>query len=298
METILFYAFAATAALSGLLAVSRKNAVASACWLVVMFFGLSAIYVLLEAYFVAAVQILVYAGAIMVLFLFVIMLLDLRSSQLASHSGPKLKVMGIVLSVAFTVAVLHALKDASADPKIADRVTAVLRLPAPPTPEPKDPMDVPVPPPAPPPVDVELHEVLAVPALNELGVAPGDGRGDRAYEGEVRIGDEKVARKLNVTVSPDGTFNVSLADAERVTTLIGVRPPSGETSVFSINGAKFDVTIQRGGLDARSGGGPDGSPRAIGKAHFEDWLLPFEIVSLLLTGAIFGAVVLTKRKLP
>jgi NADH-quinone oxidoreductase subunit J len=51
--------------------------VASAMWLVAMFFGLAGSYIVLEAYFVAAVQILVYAGAIMVLFLFVIMLLNL-----------------------------------------------------------------------------------------------------------------------------------------------------------------------------------------------------------------------------
>ncbi len=305
MEQILFYAFAATAALSGLLAVSRKNAVASACWLVVMFFGLAAIYVLLEAYFVAAVQILVYAGAIMVLFLFVIMLLDLRSSQLASHSGPKLRVMGILLAAAFTGATLHALHEASDDPKIADRVTAVLRLPAPPTPEPKDPMDVPVPSAVPPPVDIELHEVPVVAAATELGQAPGDGRGDRAYEGnlplgERPVGEPKAPTKVNVTVSPDGALHVTLAESDHEKSLSTISPSGASTSTYavsSIPGATIDVVLQRGGLDARAGGGPDGSPESIGKALFEDWLLPFEIVGLLLTGAIFGAVVLTKRRL-
>ena len=77
-----------------MIAISRKNAVASALWLVLMFFGLAGTYVLLEAYFVAVIQILVYAGAIMVLFLFVIMLLDLRSEELAVTGGAALQGAG------------------------------------------------------------------------------------------------------------------------------------------------------------------------------------------------------------
>ena len=98
---MLFYAFGLSALLSALLAVTRKNAVSAAMWLVLMFFGLAGIYVVLEAYFVAAVQVLVYAGAIMVLFLFVIMLLDLRSEELAAHTGPRLKVLGVLGAAAF-----------------------------------------------------------------------------------------------------------------------------------------------------------------------------------------------------
>lgn len=80
MDQVLFTAFSALAVVAALLAVTRKNAVASACWLVAMFFGLAGVFVLQEAYFVATTQILVYAGAIMVLFLFVIMLLNLNKS--------------------------------------------------------------------------------------------------------------------------------------------------------------------------------------------------------------------------
>lgn len=72
---VLYILFGGMALGAALLAVTRKNPVASAIWLVVMFFGLAATYVVMEAFFVGAIQILVYAGAIMVLFLFVIMLL-------------------------------------------------------------------------------------------------------------------------------------------------------------------------------------------------------------------------------
>ena len=91
-----------------MLAVTRKNAVSAAMWLVLMFFGLAGIYVLLEAYFVAAVQILVYAGAIMVLFLFVIMLLDLRTEELAHHAAPRLKPLGVLGALAFLATAVTA----------------------------------------------------------------------------------------------------------------------------------------------------------------------------------------------
>ena len=74
-------------------------------------------------------------------------------------------------------------------------------------------------------------------------------------------------------------------------------PTRGDPAPQPTKSAEIEWTVQRGGLEASAGGGPDGSPRAIGKSLFEKWLLPFEITSLLLTGAIFGAVVLTKRKL-
>jgi NADH-quinone oxidoreductase subunit J len=98
---MLFYAFALVSLLSALLAVTRKNPVSAAMWLVLMFFGLAGIYVVLEAYFVAAVQVLVYAGAIMVLFLFVIMLLDLRNAELEHTKAPRLKALGVLGAAAF-----------------------------------------------------------------------------------------------------------------------------------------------------------------------------------------------------
>ncbi len=73
-----FWFFAAAAVLSAFLCITRRSPVASALWLVNTLFALAAIFVLLDAHFIAALQVLVYAGAIMVLFLFVIMLLNLR----------------------------------------------------------------------------------------------------------------------------------------------------------------------------------------------------------------------------
>lgn len=75
-ETALFYLFGATAVGASLLVVGQRNPFYSVLLLVASFGALSGLYVLLDAPFVAVVQIIVYAGAIMVLFLFVVMLLN------------------------------------------------------------------------------------------------------------------------------------------------------------------------------------------------------------------------------
>src|SRR4051794_38062180 len=72
-----FYLFGLIAVASALLFVTRKSPVAAALWLVNSMFSLAALYIMLDAQFVGAVQVLVYAGAIMVVFLFVVMLLNL-----------------------------------------------------------------------------------------------------------------------------------------------------------------------------------------------------------------------------
>src|ERR671917_2251165 len=81
MTEVVFYIFAGFAVLSAALCILQKNPLSAALWLVSTMFALAAIYVLLNAQFIAAIQVLVYAGAIMVLFLFVIMLLNLGHAE-------------------------------------------------------------------------------------------------------------------------------------------------------------------------------------------------------------------------
>lgn len=81
MHPFLFYLFAALTLLCGVLVVANpftRNPVTSAMFLVLTIVSMAGLFVLLRAFFLAAVQILVYAGAVIVLFLFVIMLLDLK----------------------------------------------------------------------------------------------------------------------------------------------------------------------------------------------------------------------------
>src|SRR5205814_8966966 len=81
LPDILFYVFAAFALLCGAMVLLSRNPVTSAMFLVLTIASLAGLFVLLHAFFLAAVQVLVYAGAVMVLFLFVIMLLDLRLEE-------------------------------------------------------------------------------------------------------------------------------------------------------------------------------------------------------------------------
>ncbi|MBI5775121.1 MAG: NADH-quinone oxidoreductase subunit J [Verrucomicrobia bacterium] len=98
MQDILFYLFAALTLLCGFLVVANpfsRNPVTSAMFLVLTIVSMAGLFVLLHAFFLAAVQILVYAGAVMVLFLFVIMLLDLKEEQRRRY-----KLYGAVLGLA------------------------------------------------------------------------------------------------------------------------------------------------------------------------------------------------------
>ncbi len=87
----LFWLFAGLALLCGVLVILSRNPVTSAMFLVLTIVSLAGLFVLLNAFFLAAIQILVYAGAVMVLFLFVIMLLDLKTEQ-----RRKIKLFGII----------------------------------------------------------------------------------------------------------------------------------------------------------------------------------------------------------
>ena len=78
---LFFYSVAAAAVVSAILMVTRRNPVKSVLFLIVNFFSLAVLYLFLQAQFVAIIQVLVYAGAIMVLFLFVIMLLNLGDEE-------------------------------------------------------------------------------------------------------------------------------------------------------------------------------------------------------------------------
>jgi NADH-quinone oxidoreductase subunit J len=82
MSPFLFWVFALMMLIFGAGVVINRNPVACALNLVVSFLGLAALFISLDAYFVGIIQVLVYAGAVMVLFLFIIMLLDLRAERL------------------------------------------------------------------------------------------------------------------------------------------------------------------------------------------------------------------------
>ena len=112
MEFVAFYIFAAIAVLSSLAVVGQRKPMYSVMLLIVSFGALAGLYILLDAPFTAVTQIIIYAGAIMVLFLFVVMLLNVPREELAADQlglGATGLKIGAVLSVLLAVEVVWAL---------------------------------------------------------------------------------------------------------------------------------------------------------------------------------------------
>lgn len=111
VPAIFFYLFSGLALASALLMVLQKNPVTSAFYLVLVFFSLAGIYVLLDAHLLAALQIFVYTGAIMVLFIFVIMLLNADVPSFDLGRTPwAVRFASVVLGVLFFMAFVWVFK--------------------------------------------------------------------------------------------------------------------------------------------------------------------------------------------
>jgi NADH-quinone oxidoreductase subunit J len=106
----LFIFFSVALVLSGLMVILSPNAVLSALYLVLVFIFTAGLYILLQAFFLAILQVLVYAGAIMVLFLFVIMLLDLRQPDRWWKGNLPLMAGGGLVGLAFGLSVWATLR--------------------------------------------------------------------------------------------------------------------------------------------------------------------------------------------
>jgi NADH-quinone oxidoreductase subunit J len=101
-----FWLGGALAVGGGLLTVTRRNAVASVMWLIMAFVGMSTLFLGMDAGFIGVIQVLVYAGAIMILFLFVIMLLNLTPSGLLRIDRPRGTTLGLASALAFVALIL------------------------------------------------------------------------------------------------------------------------------------------------------------------------------------------------
>ncbi len=98
-ETIIFFIAGLAAVVTAIIMITRKNPVISAIFLILNFFTVAVVYLLLKAQFIAIIQVLVYMGAIMVLFLFVIMLLNLREENKHPEEFSYKKITSILLSI-------------------------------------------------------------------------------------------------------------------------------------------------------------------------------------------------------
>ncbi|HEX8898916.1 MAG TPA: NADH-quinone oxidoreductase subunit J [Chthoniobacterales bacterium] len=113
MSSFIFWFFAFLMLVFGAAVVINRNPIASALSLVICFMGLSALFMSLDAFFIGIIQVLVYAGAVMVLFLFIIMLLDLRVEKLRKINyvaviGGAAVALAFFLQIYFVVRQLNA----------------------------------------------------------------------------------------------------------------------------------------------------------------------------------------------
>ena len=99
LQGIAFYLLAATAVVSGLLVVTARNPVHSVLWLILAFFSSAGLFVLLGAEFLAMLLVVVYVGAVAVLFLFVVMMLDVDFIRLRQGFTRYLPLAAIVAGV-------------------------------------------------------------------------------------------------------------------------------------------------------------------------------------------------------
>ena len=113
-----FYGFAALAVISAVLVVAQRNPTYSAFAFIVTLVSLSAVFGLLGASFIAVLQVVVYAGAIMVLFLFVLMLLNVKTEARVAGQSVIFKVVGVALA-ALLVAEVGSVLVASSPPMAA-----------------------------------------------------------------------------------------------------------------------------------------------------------------------------------
>jgi len=113
MIPFLFFLFAIVAIASAIMMILHRNPIYCALFLIVTLFALAGLYVLLNAPFIAAVHIIVYTGAIMVLFLFVIMLLNLKSDTVKERPNQLLQFLGIIVAGIFFVQIAFFVKSGS-----------------------------------------------------------------------------------------------------------------------------------------------------------------------------------------
>lgn len=124
ISPVFFYLFAGLAIGFALMVVLKSHPVANAFALIMVFFAFAGIYALMDAHLIAALQVLVYAGAIMVLFIFVIMLLNADEPSFdmgRTHIG--MKVGASILSFALFAAFVWAFKNSPVDPALVAKGT-------------------------------------------------------------------------------------------------------------------------------------------------------------------------------
>jgi NADH:ubiquinone oxidoreductase subunit 6 (subunit J) len=281
---IAFFVTAAATVASALMVVLHRNPVINALYMVLCFFGVAVLYVLLESHFLAALQVLLYAGAVLVLFLMIIMLMRLDQEQLMKvkpKPGKALAVAAALGVVLVMIGVAHSLSNTSTGKgpflfqrEQPDRIAAFVielgdrRVDLNVAPQ-KEPLS-------------ESDKVqLAKQALSALA-RPGTKAKAQWPEPFRSMGPDKI----------ETLRKALLAGLNRQWTLAQLNVPSGFKQLNRADIAAFIRTAARARLTELE---DFGTTASVGRDLFSRYLLPFEASSILLLAAIVGVLLLARR---
>jgi NADH:ubiquinone oxidoreductase subunit 6 (subunit J) len=281
---IAFFVTAAATVASALMVVLHRNPVINALYLVLCFFGVAVLYVLLESHFLAALQVLLYAGAVLVLFLMIIMLIRLDQEQLMKvkpKPGKALAVAAALGVILVMMGVAHSLSNPSSQrgPFLLQRdkpeqIAAFL-------------------------IDLGDRRV-------DLNVVPQ--KESLSESDKVRLARQALTTLARPetkakaqwpepfrSMGPDRIEALRQALLARLghrRTLEQLSPPAGFKEMNRADIAAFIRTAARARLTELE---EFGTTASVGRALFSRYLLPFEAASILLLAAIVGVLLLARR---
>ncbi len=274
VEIIFFFLLALGVLVTSLLVVSFRNPINSAISLIFSFLCMAGIYALLHAPFMAVIQVMVYAGAIMVLFLFVIMLLNLSDEDLGGARITLTKVIAALVAVGLFGALFKAIDTIRVVDDVqvteADKGKTIGEVLAASGEQFTD-------------EEVERHVLVDGRAVRDAK-APLEG-GEVIAVGKTRYHEQGLGRLVASPSTEDARFAAGVKD--EAAEAGGAAAPEGE-----------QVARQRAEVKRRLRLWSDfGSIEAVGQRMYTKWLFPFEVTALLLLAAIVGAVIMAKRRL-
>lgn len=279
---IAFFLTAAATVASALMVVLHRNPVINALYMVLSFFGVAVLYVLLESHFLAALQVLLYAGAVLVLFVIIVMLIRLDQDQLMKVKPKPGKALAVALAlgvILILVGVAHSLSQSSSQKghfllqrEQPDQMAAFLlelgekRVEVPARTEPLS----------------EAEKVqMAGQVLTALGKP--ETRAKAQWPEPFRAMEPAKIEALRKAL---------LADLNRQWTLAQLRVPAQFKELNRSDIAAFLRIATKARLAQLEEFGTTGS---VGRDLFSRYLLPFEAASILLLAAIVGVLLLARR---
>jgi NADH:ubiquinone oxidoreductase subunit 6 (subunit J) len=281
---IAFFVTAAATVASALMVVLHRNPVINALYLVLCFFGVAVLYVLLESHFLAALQVLLYAGAVLVLFLMIIMLIRLDQEQLMKvkpKPGKAVAVAAALGVILVMIGVAHSLSNPSSQRgsfllqrEQPERIAAFL-------------------------LDLGERRVDLKVAPQKEPLSESDKVG-LARQALTALGKPETKAKAQWpepfrSMAPDkieALRKALLAGLSRQWTLAQLRAPAGFKQFNRADIVVFIRTAARARLAQLE---EFGTTASVGRELFSRYLLPFEAASILLLAAIVGVLLLARR---